>query len=328
MSTQYGWAASSILEFELVLPDATIISVTESTNPDLFRALKGGGNAYGVVSSFLLQAYRQGDIWGGVLFYFATPATDAAMLRAIRDFTEHYPDEKAAVIPTAVLAGAGILNLWVVFAYYNGPEPPPGTFDNFTAIGPFADTCRTQRYHDLLTSNNFGVLEGKVYHIGTETMPLPSAGNMSILEDVHDHWRAVRAGVMFVPGMVSNIAYQPFPKGIARLARQKGGDLLGFDDSVDRIIVQVSLGHTFDVSTPRMQDAMRRAYVGMRERIEEATQQGRLPEAYLPLFLNDLFYEQDYFGRLRPEMAQLAAKVQQEVDPRGVFRDRTGGSKP
>ncbi|KAL2760353.1 hypothetical protein ACRALDRAFT_1067077 [Sodiomyces alcalophilus JCM 7366] len=325
MSTQYGWAANSVLEYELVLPNATVISVTDSTHPDLFRALKGGGNAYGVVASFLLQAYPQGEIWGGVLFYLSTPSTDAAMLRAIRDFTEHYPDEKAAVIPTAILAGAGVLNLWVVFAYYNGPEPPAGTFDNFTAIGPFANTCRRQSYHQLLTSNNFGVLEDMVYHIGTETMPLPTAGNVSVLDSIHEHWRAVRADVMFVPGMTSNIAYQPFPKGLARRAREKGGDLLDFDDSVDRIILQVSLSHTFDTSTSRMQDAVRRGFVGMRERVLEATQQGRLPEAYLPLFMNDAFYDQDYAGRLRPEMAELAARVREDVDPRGMFRDRTGG---
>ncbi|KAJ2969636.1 hypothetical protein NUW58_g9939 [Xylaria curta] len=43
MSTEYGWAANSVLEYELVLANASIVHVTEHNHPDLFIALKGGG---------------------------------------------------------------------------------------------------------------------------------------------------------------------------------------------------------------------------------------------------------------------------------------------
>ncbi|ROT43687.1 FAD binding domain-containing protein [Sodiomyces alkalinus F11] len=328
MSTQYGWAANSVLEFELVLPNATVISVTDSSSPDLFRALKGGGNAYGVVASFLLQAYPQGEVWGGVLTYLSTPKTDAAMLRAIREFTEHYPDEKAAIIPTAILTAGGALNIWILFVYYNGPSPPAGTFDAFAALQPFANTARTQSYHSLVTSNNFAVVEGSVYHIGTETMPLPDAANVAVLDDIYEHWKQVRSSILLVPGMVGNVAFQPLPRGMARIAREKGGDLLDLDDSVDRVVLAITVSHLLDVNSPRIQDALRSGYSGMREIVLQATREGRLPEAYLPLFMNDGFYEQDYFGRLSLEMAELAARVQEEVDPSGMFRNRTGGFKP
>ncbi|KAJ8107360.1 hypothetical protein ONZ43_g6756 [Nemania bipapillata] len=72
MSTEYGWAANSILEYELVMANASVVRVTQSNYPDLFMALKGGGSNFGIVTSYLLQAYPQGDVWGGNLIFDAT----------------------------------------------------------------------------------------------------------------------------------------------------------------------------------------------------------------------------------------------------------------
>jgi hypothetical protein len=48
---------------------------------------------------------------------------------------------------------------------------------------------------------------------------------------------------------------------------------------------------------------------------------------YLPLFANDGYFRQDYFGRLRPENHALARRVRDKVDPEGMFARRTGGFK-
>lgn len=261
------------------------------------------------------------------MFFPSTPKTDTVILNAIRDFTEHYPDEKAAIIPTAILTGAGLVNMWTIFMFYNGPEPPAGTFANFTAAKPFLNTCKTRSFRDFVRANNYGVITGSVYHIGTETMPLPSAANIDVLEDIHEHWRNVRNSVKLVPGMTSNIGYQPLPKGMARIAKQRGGDLLDMSDDVDRIVLQITLSHLSSINTPQIEAAMRTAYTGFKDRVDNYTAEGVLPETHLPLFMNDAFYDQDYFGRLRPEHQQLVARVQQEVDPDGMFRDRTGGFK-
>lgn len=68
------------------------------------------------------------------------------MLAAVRDFTEYYPDEKAALIMTAELTSLGAIDIWTMFLFYDGPTPPPGVFDNFTAIGPFTNNCKVSRW--------------------------------------------------------------------------------------------------------------------------------------------------------------------------------------
>ncbi|KAI0429739.1 FAD binding domain-containing protein [Xylaria sp. FL1042] len=330
MSTEYGWAANSILEYELVLANATVVSVTESSHPDLFMVLKGGGNNFGIVTSYLLQAYPQGDVWGGNLIFDATSDVSTAMLAAVRNFTENYDDEKAGIIVTAERTLATLLDIWVIFLYYNGPEPPAGVFDEFFNISPWKiNTCKTQSINSLLSGNNWAVVKGSVYTIGTETIPLPSAANgAEVMGKVFDHWVNVSNTAQLVPGLIASLAFQPLPKKIAQIAKAKGGDMLDVDDDIDRIVLELDYSFWVNASESIVDTTMRDTYGGFQTIVEDCQDSGLLPQdVYLPLFQNDGFYPQDYFGRLKPEKLALARRVQAEVDPNGFWKTRTGGFK-
>lgn len=47
LSTQYGLACDNVVNYEVVLADASIVNANATSNPDLFWALKGGGNQFG-----------------------------------------------------------------------------------------------------------------------------------------------------------------------------------------------------------------------------------------------------------------------------------------
>ncbi|KAH9008820.1 hypothetical protein EDB84DRAFT_58624, partial [Lactarius hengduanensis] len=68
MSNQYGLTIDNMAGYELVLPNGTITNVTES-NKDLWFALRGGGNNFGIVTKFTYKTVPQGQIWGGTLNY-------------------------------------------------------------------------------------------------------------------------------------------------------------------------------------------------------------------------------------------------------------------
>lgn len=46
-SPRYGWTCDTVSQFEIVLADGSIVQVDSHSNPDLFWALKGGGNNFG-----------------------------------------------------------------------------------------------------------------------------------------------------------------------------------------------------------------------------------------------------------------------------------------
>lgn len=50
---------------QVVLANGTIVNVSKTTHPDLYFALRGGGNNFGIVTRFDLDAYRYGLLWGG-----------------------------------------------------------------------------------------------------------------------------------------------------------------------------------------------------------------------------------------------------------------------
>ncbi|KAH7078956.1 hypothetical protein BKA63DRAFT_254912 [Paraphoma chrysanthemicola] len=324
LSTQYGWAANNIVAFEVVLANATVVTASNTSHADLYQALKGGGNNYGIVTAYHMVAHPMGQIWGGNLI-FSVDKTDA-LLAALRNFTENYPDEKAAIIQTAELTALGAVDIWVLFLFYDGPTPPPGVFDIFTNIGPLVNNCQSRSYYDLLTYNNFGVLKGSVYIITTETMPLPSAQNSAeVLGAIHDNWRKTIQSVFGVAGIVGSIAYQPIPRGLARKARERGGDLIDLDDDVDRIIIEFNISYFLELDDEKIDEATQRLYGGSRDIITQFQQSGKLPDAYLPLFMNDCYFRQDYFGRLRT--TDFARSVRDRYDPENFFRDQTKGWK-
>ncbi|KAK3387945.1 hypothetical protein B0H63DRAFT_542413 [Podospora didyma] len=331
MSAQYGWAASSVIEYELVLANGTILTVTASSYPDLFKSLKGGGNNFGVVASYLVQAYRQGDIYGGNLVFLRTPQTDARILKAVRDFTEYNADDKAAVIVTAERTNVNLVDSWILFLFYDGAVVPPGTFSNFTSIGPIANTARVRTYADYMAFSNWVIVPASIVTIATETIPLPSSANLaSVMFDMHAHWRNISSTTLLdVPGVVASIAWQPFPKRIAQAARDKSPDLIDADPDVDKMILEINYSFLLEADYERMTSTMQATYGGIRERVLAHQAAGRLPrDVYLPLFMNYGFFKEDYFARLKPESRALARRVAGEVDPQGLFRDRTGGWKP
>ncbi|KAI9898831.1 hypothetical protein N3K66_005292 [Trichothecium roseum] len=330
MSGQHGWAADSVLEYELVLANGTVVTASEDANHDIWLALRGGGNNFGVVTSFTVQAYRQDDVFGGVMVFTASDETDARILAAIRDFTVHNRDGKASLIPAAVRSTVDLVDAWFVFTFYDGPEPPEGIFKNFTDAGPTINTSKRRSYADLVKTNNWAIIRGSVYMIGTETVPLPPpASDVNVLEEVHAHWRNVTDDVQWVGGITASIGYQPFSRAMARVAREKGGDLLDLDDDVDYIVLEVNSCFFYQKDYERMAQALRDVYEGARGLVEAWMDEGVVDAgAHTPLFANDAFHEQDLFARMRPEHQALARSVADDLDPEGLFRDRTGGWKP
>ncbi|KAK8917682.1 FAD-dependent monooxygenase yanF [Metarhizium anisopliae] len=65
LSPAYGLAMDNVFEYELVLPNATIVNVNQDSHPDLYFALRGGMSNFGIVTHFTMRAVPQGQVYGG-----------------------------------------------------------------------------------------------------------------------------------------------------------------------------------------------------------------------------------------------------------------------
>jgi hypothetical protein len=47
--------------------------------------------------------------------------------------------------------------------------------------------------------------------------------------------------------------------------------------------------------------------------VQKNIDKGLLPDVYRPLFMNDAYYRQDYWGRISPESKALAMKTRKGI---------------
>ena len=74
-----------VVNFEVVLADGTIINANKDSHTDLYRALKGGGNNFGIVTRFDVVTFPAHDIWDGSVVYTKSATPD--LIKAFVNFT-------------------------------------------------------------------------------------------------------------------------------------------------------------------------------------------------------------------------------------------------
>ncbi|GAM41132.1 hypothetical protein TCE0_041f14026 [Talaromyces pinophilus] len=140
-SQEYGWACDNVVNYELVLASGIIIDVNQSSYPDLYWALRGGGNNFGIVTRFDLSTHVQGSLWSGSLIYLST-YSDQAIDAFYNYGINAASDPKSAVIMNWAYAQGQFLAV-ADLEYANATINPP-IFQNFTAISAFENTMEVR----------------------------------------------------------------------------------------------------------------------------------------------------------------------------------------
>jgi FAD/FMN-containing dehydrogenase len=91
LTRQYGLAIDNLLEADVVLADGSFVTASETENPDLFWALRGGGGNFGVVTSFLFRLHPVATVYAGPMLWPLDRTEE--VLRWYRDFSPAAPDE-------------------------------------------------------------------------------------------------------------------------------------------------------------------------------------------------------------------------------------------
>lgn len=60
-----GWAVNHVRSFEIVLGNGNVVTASPDSEPSLFRALRGGGSNFGIITAFELETYPYSGMWGG-----------------------------------------------------------------------------------------------------------------------------------------------------------------------------------------------------------------------------------------------------------------------
>ncbi len=99
-----GLAIDSLQSVELVTADGRVITASNSSHPDLFWALRGGGGNFGVATAFEFTAHPTSQVYFGAIAF--APTDIAAWLKGWRDIMRNAPDElttMAMILPAKAM---------------------------------------------------------------------------------------------------------------------------------------------------------------------------------------------------------------------------------
>lgn len=172
LTNQHGLGFDNVVSFELVLPNGTVTDISDSTNPDLFFALRGGFNNYGIVTRVTVKTYPQSLVWGGRISYSQDQWDGATS--AIANYWADTTDPKASIYTTYnYISGVGEVSC---ILFYDAPTCPDGIFDDFFSVPYIEKDIGTRSYVDLVQSLPLNLTSGlrSVFHwVAMEEVTVP-----------------------------------------------------------------------------------------------------------------------------------------------------------
>ena len=153
---KHGLTIDSLLAADVVTADGELLHVDETTHPDLFWAIRGGGGNFGVVTRFRFRLHPVGTIVGGMLLLPGTPEVVAGFVAE----AEAASEELSAIInvmPTMPMPMVpeehhGTLSVMALLCYAGDVEAGERAVAPFRALAPaLADTVAPMPYPGLFS---------------------------------------------------------------------------------------------------------------------------------------------------------------------------------
>ncbi|UBU18109.1 FAD-binding oxidoreductase [Nonomuraea gerenzanensis] len=169
---RYGFAADSVRSFDVVSADGEPATVTASSDPDLFWALRGGGGDFALVTAIEFGLHPAPALYGGRMMWPGHRTHE--VFEAFREITEAAPDE---------------LSVW--FNRFQFPQAPPMVAVDAAFLGEEGDgralLARLDKIGDVLADKRGTLPVAALGAITDEpTDPAPGRSRAELLTGLDD----------------------------------------------------------------------------------------------------------------------------------------------
>ncbi|MCJ1379009.1 hypothetical protein MMC17_002108 [Xylographa soralifera] len=331
-SPRFGLVCSNILSYELVLASGSVVTASASTNPDLWRALKGGSNNFGIVTRFTARSFPSTKIWSGFLYMPASQATKVLAAfhrfvnRAVSDDPSTTYDNNAAgpIACFSYIQKLGIQAIAVNLVYTKLPESEkkwPACWRNssFGSLWRLWSTCKVRTLTSATDEMNSLNPPGRRQVFATTTIK----NDPATLAAVHNAYRDAIASMrrVNVKDLVWTLVLQPLlPDWVCK------GDTnpLGLNDSSAEPLVIVSF--TVNWAERQHDEFVKTTTRHVVEQIDAFAAANKTDHRYR--YLNYCAEWQRPFEGYGLENWRFLQGVSRKYDPEGLFqRGCMGGFK-
>ncbi|KAJ7815742.1 hypothetical protein B0H14DRAFT_2846589 [Mycena olivaceomarginata] len=312
LSPSQGYAADNFKALDVVLVNGEMVTATASNKySDLFRALKGGGNRFGIVTRYELIAVHTGTkddqaFFGGLMLYNSS-ATEA-LLKATARYTREVNDPNAVLLVAFNIIGEELSSLAAMF--YRGSELPAHIFGHFLSIpaapcSPLDPTVCSpppplgpMSYLDVMATLGSGNERGFAQRYGASA--LDGADEDAYLA-AFERWSNFSAAFKDELSMTT-LGFTPIPESQVQAGRAKGGNIIAPPRGG---WAAVQLGKQFKAGVADVSPRVQRGIDLLFEQIP--------PSPGLPLYLNECDSQQKVFQSYGDY--ELLKKIYAKYDP-------------
>lgn len=119
-----------------MLAFGVIVVASNTEYKDLFTAMKGGGNNFGVVTRLDFRVFEQGPMWGGRITYESSAEMDEKLMNAFVEYKSGEMDEDTGMWLCFARLRSIDLRLSYTTLFHSKPDTQPGKLKAFVDIGP------------------------------------------------------------------------------------------------------------------------------------------------------------------------------------------------
>jgi FAD/FMN-containing dehydrogenase len=92
-----GLSSDNLISAEIVTADGRVLQASETENPDLFWAIRGGGGNFGIATRFVFALHQMPPtVFGGLIFY--APENGPALMRLYNKACKAMPDQVTTIL--------------------------------------------------------------------------------------------------------------------------------------------------------------------------------------------------------------------------------------
>lgn len=199
---KYGAACDNLLSAQVVTVDGRQVEASQTSNPDLFWAIRGGGGNFGVVTALEYQLHSVGQVLSGALVYPAGRLPE--LLHAFVRFLAGAPDEMDA-FAQLLPAERGDPRLKIDVCFCGDPRMGTGLLRPLRALKPQDDSVKVMSYLEAQAAGGF--LQAPVAHFQTDLILRELSGTAIAAITTAINNAPVRCKVIIVPlrGAISRV---------------------------------------------------------------------------------------------------------------------------
>ncbi|KAI1389989.1 uncharacterized protein F4822DRAFT_220141 [Hypoxylon trugodes] len=243
-----GFACDSVVEYEVVLGNGTIISATQDNNSDLWHALKGGGNNFGIVTKFVFKVFPLGSIWTGQAAYAPSAVNNAA--QAFYDFvSDPNYDNSASLLMSYGYNGGSTPLIELEYVYAAPVVDPPSAFAKFYALeGQVANET------GITSAPALSIKSGVMAPGGQQqvTFAMSFQNNAQMLPIIWTMYNSSIDSISSIDGIAWILTFEPVVQSLVNHSKANGGNILGLDISSQGLVLahfSASFDNAADYST-------------------------------------------------------------------------------